>query len=110
VDRRGDVQHSDGTSITASGGVATLGTGTQGGGSGGALRLDCLTITGGGSLQALGGAGSGTNGNGGGGGRIALRTNNNQLTSDFYSLCNVVGARRLGRERPARRAGVSSGT
>ncbi|HEX4823004.1 MAG TPA: thrombospondin type 3 repeat-containing protein [Candidatus Polarisedimenticolaceae bacterium] len=45
------------------------------GGSGGAIKLDCGTITGSGSITAMGGSGAGSGGSGGGGGRIALRKN-----------------------------------
>ncbi len=81
-----------GTTIRASGADATAGSGDQGGGAGGSIKLDCETVSGGGTFEAEGGAGTGTNGNGGGGGRIALRTNDNQLTSDFETvLCVVTG-------------------
>jgi hypothetical protein len=56
-----------GTAIRANGEAATAGTGAQGGGSGGAVKLDCATITGGGNLEAMGGAGAGTSAGGGGG-------------------------------------------
>ena len=45
------------------------------GGSGGAIKLDCGTMTGDGNLSARGGFGGGSGGVGGGGGRIALRKN-----------------------------------
>ncbi len=69
-----------GTSITASGGDALDGSGTQGGGSGGSIRLDCVQIDGAGTISADGGSGAGTGGNGGGGGRIALRATLNMFT------------------------------
>ncbi len=80
-----------GTTISATGENATAGTGTQGGGAGGAIKLDCATITGESSFVASGGNGAGTDGHGGGGGRVALRTNNNQLATDFFTLCGVSG-------------------
>jgi hypothetical protein len=51
-----------------------------GGGSGGSVKLDCGTISGGGDLSAVGGLGAGVGGGGGGGGRIALRKNGGTWT------------------------------
>jgi hypothetical protein len=86
-----------GTGVFAVGESGTSVSGSQGGGSGGGIRMDCQTVTGGGQFVATGGDGSGSNGNGGGGGRVALRTNINQLTSDFLTvLCNVAGGAKTG--------------
>jgi VCBS repeat protein/HYDIN/CFA65/VesB family protein/thrombospondin type 3 repeat protein len=69
-----------GTSITARGGDAAIGTGSQGGGSGGTVKLDCNALSGEGRVAANGGNGNGIAGNGGGGGRIAVRAGSSTFT------------------------------
>ena len=75
-----------GTAITANGESAVDGSGTQGGGSGGTVRLECIQLDGAGAISANGGAGAGTNGNGGGGGRVLLLADFSTFTGTPVAL------------------------
>lgn len=67
-----------------------LNSSTNGGGSGGSIWVEALTISGSGKITASGGNGT-LNGGGGGGGRIALYCTNNLFTGNF-TACGGGGA------------------